>query len=152
MVTSYRQQTAKMTIPDLPVTFQELKVNFDGPFPLCESKSHSLWFKPQNRSSSHSSLINSSMSFSHCSSSGSKAKRLILSSASYSRGPTETLYAFVGEEVVPILYSELSKIMSGRSLCLNWLLNCNCTSGIMFTERSGWVIGTEFRQMLIFGR
>lgn len=121
-VTFYHQQTAKMTIPDLPTTFQELKVNCDGPFPLCESKSNSLWFKPKNRSSSHSSLINSSMSFSRCSSSGSKVKRLILSNASYSRGPTETLHA-LGRKSHPSFNSELSKIMSGRSLRFNWLLN-----------------------------
>lgn len=103
IATFYHQYLIKMKFPDLPVKLQELKVYCGGAFPLCESKDHSLWFNPADRSIPHSSLINSSMSFNCCSSSGSKAKRLILSKASYSRGPTETLRVFPWEEVMSIL-------------------------------------------------
>lgn len=81
IVTSYHSHLTKMKSLDLPVTSQELKFNCGGAFPLSESKSDSLWFNPKDRSFRHSSLINSSMSFNCCSSSGSKAKRLILSKA-----------------------------------------------------------------------
>lgn len=124
-----------MKFPDLPVTFQELKVNYDGAFPLCESKNHSLWFNPADRSSPPSSLINSSMSFNCCSSSGSKVKRLIVSKASYSQRPQKLCARFLGRK---------SYLSFKRSKCTSAIF-------VYHLERSVCIIVTEFKQMWIFG-